>query len=326
MPLNKVKHGLLEEDNFYLTSSVTDFLGNGIWSRTDGEFILKSGTVKRRLPYRNFVIDVKKKASGISESAYFEFFIEYDNGKLGIREEYGNEPVTDWRIIYYEGFIQIYVSEDDGLSWQNKGGADIELEGDIFQGFSVKGEQELIIMDYKLYCAPYLIIQNFRPGSFLQLIDADNNIRERIFDENYECSIFLNNQTLGRVKVFENENLIYESKNIKFIPGDVFLFSEKSIQLIYNEKVLDYNTTQINQHEESLTIKNAGDEDVFDIHIEVINKNKDAITLSFDGEIYYESLHVERLLVEEEMDFLVKIEKSDMSGNFFVKNFDINIY
>lgn len=191
MPLVKVQHGLLEEENFYLSSPVTDFLGSGAWSRTEEVFRLRSGTVLRRLPYDAFVVDVRKEAVSLSGSDRFEFFIEDSNGRLGLREEAGDEPVTGWRIIYHEGFMQVYASTGDGGAWENKGGARVDLEGEIRQGFSLRGNEELVITDYRVYSNPNLTLQNFSPGTLARLTGPDENVLERYFNEDYECAFFL---------------------------------------------------------------------------------------------------------------------------------------
>lgn len=328
MPLIKIEHGLLENENFYLNSPLTDFLGDGSWSRTQEIFVLKSGTVKRKFPYKgDFMIEVKKEINSFIKGSINEFFIEDSSGlRVGIKEVEGESNIQYWRIIYCDGFIQTYVSLDGDI-WENKGGSVVIFEGDMFQGFKVSGETNLVIEDYKIYSSPYLKLQNFRPGTTAKLYDYnDTLISERNFDNNYECNIFLDKNIRGYIKVFLAENLLFTSSSTDFTHGDVFLFSNENIQLIHNDKILDYTITDINEYDESFIIKNAGSEPVLDIYIEVINKNTNIIEISFDKQDYKPVLCIERLEAEEEKEFYLRIIRDSNLSGFSIRQFEIDIH
>jgi len=328
MPLIKVKKGLLEQENFYLTSPATDFLGTGEWIRTDTTFNLKNGTVKRRLPQSNFVIDVSKKIlfpETEPEKSLCEFFIESNNEKWGLKETISDETAY-WRIICYDGFIQIYflIYEE---TWINNGGSEISLGENVYQGFTVN-DCELSIDGYKLYDNPYLELQNFEPGTAVQLLDIESNlIKERLFNEDYTAKIFLDSCTKGYLKFIYNNEEIFTSSIIDFDLGDVFLFSNENIELIYKGKVLTFETTKVSKDEiEQFIIRNAGKDEIFDINIEVLSSNGDLVHISFDNAEYSNILNIENMLASEERIFYLKIIKQVAADNFSVKKFDIKIY
>lgn len=326
MPIVKVEHGLLEEENFYLASPVMDFLGNGSWSRTEERFRLKSGNVKRRLPYPVFMIDVKKEAVELTDGDYFEFFISADNGAAGIKEEAGNEPITDWRIAYYDKFIQVYASADNGLTWENKGGENVDFEGEIYQGFRKAGNQDLVITEYKVYRSPYLTLQNFQTGDIARLTLTNGSVLERTFDEWYECGFFLEQETSGSVAVYKDNECIFTSGIIEFTPGDVFLHTSDCIQLIYKERVLNYKTTELNTSNESFIIKNAGLNEAIDVHLSIINTCNDTVEISLDGNSWDSLLRIDKLEPNEEKEVLLRIIKDPSEAKFRVNHFDISIY
>ncbi len=319
MQLTKVQHGLLEEDNFYITSRASDFLGDGRWSRTENIFKLKNGTIKRKFPHKNgFLIEVQKEVNGID----FEFFFEDSKSKIGIKEVAGDEKISHWRIIYYNNFIQTY-SSTDGVTWINKGGSYYIFEGDILQGFSVN-DDELILTDYKVYSSPYLTIQNAKPNTIAQLYNIDGVcLSEKLFNEDYECNIFLENNLEGYIKILSDEE--YTSSIFYFKQGDVFLFTENNLKLIYNGSALSFETTTLNSYTETFKLVNLGDNKVSDIHIEIINNNSDNIELSLNKQHYSNLLYINSLSPYEELIFYLKITKSN-TVNFRKKDFEINIY
>lgn len=326
----KVKNGLLEEENFFLNSPASDFLGDGIWSRTNKRFTLKSGEIKRKLPdsYVNgFMIVVKKDSVLMDRNSIFKFFIENNETKIGIEESYSSEVNEYWKIIYYNEFIQVY-SSNDGKIWKNNGGSNIKLEGDIFQGFSVHGKKELILSNYKVYNSPYLKLQNYEPGVKVYLYDEnDNLINERVFNKDYECDIFIDYDLNGYIKLFKDDNLIHTSSCQSFLQGDVFLFSSNNLQLIYQENILDYNTIFLEEKEEKFILKNSGDTEVFNINIDISkNNNEDKIYLSYDRTNYLDKLNIDSLKSNEEIEFYIKIMRENQNKSFQVKYFDINIY
>lgn len=327
MPIVKVKDGLLEEYNFYLKSHFEDFIGtNAVWSRTNDEFILSFGDIKRKIDYNlGFNIIVEKDIIFNNEFSKAEFYIENNDIKIMLSEDFNDDLYKYWKIIFYDNFIQSYVS-NDGIDWENKGGCTADFEGIIYQGFSCE-ESELKIKNYNVYASPYLKIQNFNPETKIILYDENNTIiKEGLFNNDYECNIFMNCDLKGYIKCFDDNKVIYTSPVIEFKQGDVFLFLEDYIQLIYENNLLDYKTTNINKNESIFKVKNAGENSVYDINIIVENKNTDLVEISFDNNIFSDSLFIEELKVGEEKEMYLKITKNYNESNFTVKDFEIKIY
>ncbi|CAK7055456.1 hypothetical protein [Tissierella sp.] len=322
MQLVKVKDGLLELDNFLTTSPIEDFLGNGEYHRTPDKFVLRSGEIERKIDYDEFLIIVDKEATELSPDDRFEFYLSDGTNKAGIEEIYNTEYAKYWKLIYHDGYIQGYKSNDSKI-WFNVGG--IKSNKPKYQGFKTKGK-ELTINNYRVYRGPYLTIQNFYPGTLVKLLDLDGNlIKERVFSNNNECNIFLD-YPIGGTLEFYNQlgELIYKSNPMFFSYGDVFMFTEYNLQLFYKGQLLTHKTTTLYSLIETVTLRNNSDETYSNINISINNLNDDEITISKDNNNFYESFIIEEIRPKEEIEIYIKIIK-DRSTLFRMNDFTIEI-
>ncbi|WP_129596045.1 hypothetical protein [Anaerophilus nitritogenes] len=327
MRLIKVEDGLSEHDNFMLNSSIEDFLGNGEYTRTLNEFILKSGEIKRNFNFNDFVIEIKKDSVELSKEDEFLFFIETKRGQFGIKESQGEGLSKYWKLVLSDGFIQSYTSID-GLEWINIGGVPLENQYIKYQGFSQKGKNPLIIRDYKLYKSPYITINNFLPGTKVKLI-AENNtlVKERIFDENMEAKIFLDYCFLGQFEFYDLEdNLILRSGPLNLKYGDRYLYTSHNLQLIHDGKVLFCETENLKTLQEILFLKNPSEDTYEHINLKVSHNTSDVIELSIDKQNYSDHLIIDTINPGEEIKIQLRILKDKQRIHFGVNDFSIDIF
>lgn len=322
MQLVKIQDGLLEMENFLITSPMEDFLGNGEYHRTPDKFILRNGEVERRINYDEFLIVVDKEATELGPDDRFEFYLSDVTNKSGIEEIYNTEYAKFWKLIYHDGYIQGYKS-DDSEKWFNVGG--VKANNPKYQGFKTEGK-ELTINNYKVYRGPYITIQNFYPGTLVKLFDLNGQlIKERVFDNNNECNIFLD-YPIGGTLEFYNQvgELVYKSNPISFNYGDVFMFTEYNLQLFYKGQLLTHKTTTLYTLLETVILKNNSEEDYHSINIAINNPNNDEIEVSLDNEYFYGGLVIEEIKSKEEIDIYIKITK-DRSDYFNMNDFTLEI-
>lgn len=322
MQLMKVKDGLLEMENFLITSPIEDFLGNGEYHRTLDKFILQKGEIERKVNYDELLIVVEKEVTELNPDDRFEFYLSDGTDKSGIEEIYNTEYTKFWKLIYHDGYIQGYKS-DDSENWSNVGG--VKANKPKYQGFKTERE-DLIINNYRVYRGPYLTIQNFYPGTLVKLLDLKGNlIKERIFDNNNECNIFLDYPTSGVLEFYDQlGELVYKSNPIFFSYGDVFMFTKYNLQLFYKGQLLTHKVTTLYSLVETVILKNNSDETYNDINISINNLNNDEITISRDSENFFESLVIEEIQSKEEIEIYIKIIK-DRSILFRMNDFTLEI-
>lgn len=316
MQLVKVKDGLLELENFFITSPIEDFMGNGEYFRTPDEFTLQSGNIERRVNYDELVIVVEKEDAELGPDERYEFYLSDGEKREGIEEVYNSEYARFWKLIYNDGYIQGYKS-NDGLEWFNVGGKSAKRP--IYQGFRTEG-RELTLKNYKVYSDPYITIQNFYPGTLVKLTDVNGNlIKERLFESNNECNIFLDHPVQGRLEFYDHQNnLIYKSKAIHFNYGDTFMFTEYDLELYYKGQLLTHRTTTLYTLLEVVVLRNNSDEIYDFINISINNTNEDVIEISLDNENFYSKIIIEEILSKEEINIYIRITKE--KSNFFKMN------
>lgn len=325
MGLVRVLKGLLENENFFLTSPMEDFLGKGEWSRDNEYFTLRDGNIKRNMPYDEFMIDIRKDVTSLDKGDSFSFFIENEEGIMGILEE--NEISKEYlRIIYNDNFIQVY-SSDNGLQWENLGGEYYGYNINMLQGFLLRGSKDFVLRDYKVYKNPYVTIQNFSPKTVVKLYNADKMLlKERIFKDDWTCEIFLDYNVNGYLEFYEDEVLILKSDVREFCHGDTYLFTTSNLQLIYKNLVLEDEVTVLADNIEMLTLRNPENKTVNDVKLKVINDNLDTILISMDNKNFYTELTVEEIKAYEDKYLYVKIIKNMHYRNFQVNDFEISIF
>jgi hypothetical protein len=94
---------------------------------------------------------------------------------------------------------------------------------------------------------------------------------------------------------------------IAFTLGDTFLYTTDIIQLIYHDKVLDYNVTHLKQKREHFSVRNAGTEDIQDVTLTAAGNGMDSIEFSFDEVDWSAGLYISTLAAGEERVFTVRI-------------------
>lgn len=339
MKLIKVKDGLLEVEKFYLTSSFSDFLGKDISYVKNGELnIVSNVRIKRDLFYNEFVLELKKTNwDTLNNEDKFSFYVETNKNDIyGIEDSLAEDQSEYQKIIYHDNYIQFYTS-DDSKEWTNIGGVQLYNNESISgQGFQRQSDKLTIIKNYKIYSSPYIKLQNMKKNYKVELYDENNNLlKTRLFTEQMECDIYIDYCFRGYFKIYDIENnLIYTSELMDLQYGDGYLFTKYNLEVYYyNTNVTEESNTFLqnddnqNIHIEIVGIKNASIEDIYtDLKISTYNySNEDIITLSLDNETYTDSLLVDQLNPQEIIYLYIKIEKSNMNGNFVYRNFELLI-
>lgn len=328
MPLIKQQKGLLEQDNFYLTSSFSDFLGSAQYGRNDHYFELKRGEIKRHFIYDEFVIDVKKEPKILDKKDKHSFFIETSLGQIGLEELTGTEQITNWRILCYDRFMQVYESIDDGETWINKGGYKLkEDEKILYQGFRQEGESFLKFTEYKVYGSPFLYLQNFSKGFKSILYDEEHQeLEQMVFNDNMTAQIFLDKPIKGYVKIYDTtSDLVCTSRIEKFDIGDRYAFTPYELEVVYEGNTLEYGPTYLGDIEVTrMKLVNKSKEIYPNITLLLTNVQVDVVQLSFDGNNYFDDIKVEKLDAGEEKIFYIKIIKK-FTNEFIVREFELKI-
>ena len=332
MKLIKMEDGLLELENYFLTTPIGDFLGNFICSRDQDSITLKYGHLERCLRYNNFVIVVQKDYKELANNECFKFYTRKDNQISGLIELSGDsdtyKPITHWKLIKYDNFIQGYVSSDD-KQWINKGGGEVKHLDDV-QGFFIEGKQELKITDYKIYRSPYLTIYNVQQGQKIVLLDKNFNvITEKFVDNDYGVDIYMDNVVLGYIKIQDkNNNDILVTPLQTFQYGDIFMCLEHELELYYKGELLDHKPTKLNTRYESVILRNASTDKTYtQIQLSVVQNtdNTDNIALSLNNNDFNKTIVVDRLLPLENQEIYIKIIKDKNKPNYGIRNFSIEI-
>lgn len=329
MKLIKVKHGLLEAENFFLASSFSDFAGEANVTRdiSTGKIkLISNNKIQRAFNYNEFVIEVEKENfQSMDKDEYSMLYLGNEDYTFGIRDNKKDEENKFWKILKRGDYIQAY-SSNDGEDYENIGG--MAFENVVTkQGFGKFSLEPLVLNNYKVYSAPYVTIQNFPEGTVCELYDkSENLIKVRLFDEDLECKVFLDYNLEGKF-IFKNEegDVIYESTILSLGYGDVYIFSPYNFEVIYRMNVVTNTNPAILQDlEEVITIRNIGDKAYSNISIGTETPSNDLIELSLDGEDYYDkvALNIDKL---ESKDIYVKITKNADNNNFNVRDFQLVI-
>lgn len=328
MPLIKQRGGLLEEQDFYLTSDFADFLVSGEATRKDGVFELKQGTIKRHFTYDTFVIDVEKEYKQLAEGQEQHFFIQTDRRTIGIYDTVGDGYAAYWRILCHERFVQTYKSAD-GQDWTNVGGLMLENgETILYQGFTIKGEVPLRFTYYTVYHDPYLTLQNFPEGFQAELYDTEGSLlKAALFDGQMAAKLYLDYCRNGMVKIINaGGNVVYEAKVADYTMGDVYTYTNYLLEILYAGEVIDYGPTHLDEKPiQRMALRNvSAEEDYSNITLAVTCASGDKVEISLDGSTYSEQIIVEHLAAGADKPFYVRIQKQPHS-EFEVRNFEITI-
>lgn len=331
MKLIKVKDGLIEVENFFLTSNFSDFAGSSNVTRdiSTGKLKLVSNNkIERRFEYNEFVIELEKENfNDIDEHDYSMIYLGNVDYTFGIRDGFKTEQNKFWKILRQDNYIQAYASSD-GINYKNIGGMKFD-EAITKQGFEKYSKEDFILNNYKVYASPYVTIQNFDEGTICELYDKEGNLlKTREFNSDLECKVFLNSNNIEGYFLFKNAegNLIYSTDVINLQYGDVWVLSPYNFEIIYNGSVVtNVNAALLQDLEETITIKNIDTKNYTSIAIGTETSSNDLIELSLDNETYTDTIFIDNFLANEEKTIYVKITKNAENHNFCVRDFQLVI-
>lgn len=329
MKLIKVKNGLLEAENFFLTSSFGDFAGSANVTRdteTGKVKLISNNKIERKFNYDEFVIELEKENfNSIGEDDYSMLYLGNNNYTFGIRDKELSKQNKYWKILKQENYIQAYTSSD-GINYTNIGGMEF-AEILTRQGFMKHNDENFILNNYKVYANPYITIQNFPKGTSCELYDKDNNLlKTRLFDQNLECKVYLDSNNMEGYFIFKdiNKKVIYTTSHLQLGYGDIWVYSPYNFEIIYQGNVVNIDPTLLQDLDEMITIKNIGDKDYTGIIIGTQTSSNDLIQLSSDGTTYTDTLTI-NIAQNEEKNIYVKITKNADNHNFSVRDFQLII-
>lgn len=331
MELLKVKHGLLEVENFFLTSSFSDFAGSSNVSRdiSTGKLQLISSHTKieRKFAFTDFVIEVvKENFNKMVTGDYVTMYLGNNEVNFGIKDTNQSTQNKYWKILRENDYIQAYVSID-GVNYLNIGGMRY-ADPLTRQGFQKSNADPLILDSYKVYSCPYLTVQNFPEDTICELYDfTDTLLKTRVFDASMECKIYLDYNNLNGYLVFKDPSgsILFTTNNFTFGYGDVWVISPYNFEIEYLGSVVTNVTPALLQDlDEVITIKNVGHNAYNGINIGTETAGNDLIELSLDGLTYSSRLTLD-FAIDEIKQIYVKVTKNAANKNFSVRNFQLVI-
>lgn len=308
MKLIKVKDGLIEVENFFLTSSFSDFAGESNITRdikTGKLKLISNNKIERKFNYDEFVIELEKENFNImSEDDYSMMYLGNNEHTFGIKDEEKAEQNKYWKILRQDDYIQAY-SSNNGINYTNIGGIKFD-EPITKQGFMKHNNEDFILNNYKVYANPYITIQNFPENTLCELYDLEGNLlKTRKFNSNLECKIYLDSNNMGGYFTFKDmdNNVIYTTTHLQLQYGDVYVCSPYNFEIVYRGNVVtNVNPALLQDLEELITIKNVGDKDYTNIKIGTETNSDDLIELSFDGVNYTDTLTIDSIKQGESKD------------------------
>lgn len=330
MKILKVKNGLLEVENFFLTSPFDDFAGDANISRDIGTgklSIVSNSKIERSFNYIDFVLEVEKEnftIMGIDD--YSMIYFGNDAQHFGIKDDVFQDQNKYWKILKQDNYIQAYASAD-GVNYVNVGG--MAFNGSLLtQGFNKYSAENFILNNYRVYGGPYVTIQNFPENTICELYSFDNNLlKTRAFDSDMECKVYLDSNNIVGHFVFKDTqgNILYTTEDITLGYGDVWIISPYNFEIIYLGTVVTSITpTLLQDLDEMICIKNVGDSAYTGITLGTQTVSNDLIQLSLDGLTYSDTLTLDFALNEEKQIY-VKIIKNVDNHNFGVRDFQLLI-
>ncbi|MHB9924559.1 hypothetical protein [Clostridium botulinum] len=332
MTLLKISDGLLEVDNFYLTSSFSDFVGSSLVNRDVGTGkikLLSNSIIERKFNYNEFVIDFhKSNFKNMEIGDYAMIYLGNKEYTFGIKDEKKKEKVDEqneyWRILKRDNYVQAY-SSADGINYKNIGGVEYS-ESITKQGFQKYCDEDLTLNEYKVYKNPYVTILNYNEDYMCELYDKYNNlIQVRKFNSDMECKFFIEYIFIGYIIIKDlDENIVFQSDLMKFSFGDVYINSPYNFEIRYNNKVVtDKQYGILESYKEVITIKNKDTKDYKDIVISTESISNDLIELSLDDKSYNKELKIENFQSQEAKEIYIRITRKDSDTNYYIRNFQL---
>lgn len=328
MRLVKVEDGLLEYVNHFLDAPIGDFLGEFLFSRSGDTFNLKSGYIERVFPYNEYVIVVEKEPVILDEGDAYGFYAR-EGGKIaGLLEsrEDGETPATHWKLIRHKGFIQGYRS-NDGVTWENKGGGEISALTET-QGFSIQGNKELKLRDYKVYRSPYVRFYNFEQGTVAHLYDEKGEkVTERVSNEDELIEIYLENPIFGSVRFYNKDGVfVMETPLMNLKYGDTFFNFPHDIEFYYKGSVLDYSPKKLNTRHEVVEMKNLSTTETYELlKLTIVHDTVDRIKISLDDRNFYNELIVPNIAPQQKIPIYIKIDKNPNHPSYGIRKFALEV-
>lgn len=321
MYIIKTKNGLIELENYFLTSPITDLMGDGVFIRDENSFVLQSGSVERNIPYEEFVILVKKSNPQLPIGAELRFYLrdEYKNVSLVETRLDSSLPHIQWLMIRNQNFTELY--SYNGL-WEHVGG--LHHNHYPIQGFYVEGATALDFYSYEVFSSPYTTFSNIPPTSECVLYENGTIVDTRIADDNGVVRFFTKypRENAELVVIFDGN--LFLRREVELIqPGDEYLISSHNLILEYHGIQLSPFKAQLLKHyTEKITLTNLGDEYYADLELSIYNSDK--VEMSWTNDFTTSSISlVTNLNPYESKDFYVKIDT--LGNNLELKQFGIII-
>ncbi|AKA70121.1 hypothetical protein [Clostridium scatologenes] len=331
MKLVKIEDGKREVDNFYLSSNFIDFVGDAVVQKdiTNKTIsLIYDNKIERKFDYQDFVILVKRQNwDTYVDGEYVKFYVGTDtNEEYGIRDDIQGEA-TYLKILRNEGYIQAYKSNDE-QNWTNVGGMNVTATINK-QGFKKKGSKPFTLENYSVYKNAFITILNFPENTVVELCDVSGNkIKERLFDADLQCQIFLDGIIKG-ILVFKNPlgQEIYRTNPLDFQYGDVYILSIYNLEIVYKGIVVNEspNPAILDSLFEKVTIKNVGVDTYQNLVVSTVDSTDDTIQLSLDGTTYTDTVTITELAPNAEVEVYIQIYRGLSNHNFAVRNFQLNI-
>lgn len=324
MALIKQERGRIDQEDYFLTGSLTDFLGGGVCSRKDGVFTVTRGEIKRNFQYGEFDAVLKLESSSGTNGSR-RFFVETDQRKLGITAT-GDTGSGYWRITCSDGFIQVFQSED-GKAWSNQGGQPLkEGEKVLFLGFDVDGDATMCFSACTCFASPFLRIRNFPEDYTVKLLDVQGQLlKTEPFGSDMTARIMLDAPLAGKVCIYDlSGTMVAEGAQTEFEPGDAWLWSSRDLELHYLGEVIGYGPTNLkNERIHEMILKNTG-QAVTNIKLVLSGKDAVEVSMSTDGETYADQIAFDSIQAEQEKNFKVKL--AQQQSEFAVLDFQIELW
>jgi hypothetical protein len=336
--LVKTSDGLLEVENFYLTSSFNDFLGFNNASRDTENFYIKGNSkIERNFNYNDFVIELYKlNWDTMDTSDSFVFYIVSTlNNIYGTKDDITNGESQYLKIISDDNYIQTY-SSVNRKNWNNIGGIGLQTGETIDkQGFQKISSKDITIKDYKVYSNPYVTIQNLPENYKVELYnESDQLIKTRLFDINLQANVFLDYCGNGYFKFYDiNNNLIYTSDLLYLQYGDIYTFTDYELELFYKnndiskdiDTFLDTDMVTLGRIEEVVLKNSSISSDYTKLCISAKTGFDDTIQLSLDNITYANTVTINSIEHQQEITIYIQMIRGATNHNFISRNFQLCI-
>lgn len=328
MPMMKQENGAIDQEDYFLTGSFTDFLGGGVCSRRDGVFEVQKGEIKRNFNCEEFAVEVKRVAIPAANSGKRTMFVETTKRKVGLSQNGDDTEIGDWRLTCSDGFVEAFSASSDGLTWNNQGGCHLEAdEKPVYLGFSVEGGAVFRFSACATYRSPFLRIQGFPEDHTAKLLSvAGDVLKTEPFGADMTARIELDHPMNAKVEVYNQAgNPAFTSQALDFLPGDIYLWTERNLELLYGGKVLDFGPNPLNASAEvqSFILRNADSVAATRLLIGVSGQDATDVTLSLDGTTYSAQLSPGDLAPSASLPFYAKVDNS--GSGYAVKEFEITV-